>query len=74
MDIKRDIKDICETLRDEELYTEAMAIEEITKAQDARIQKLEEALEKEKAWKSWWRQKAIANRNHKEFTLEPPGY
>ena len=42
MDIERDIKDICETLRDEELYTEAMAIKEIIEIQNARIQGLGE--------------------------------
>jgi len=45
MDIERDIKDICETLRDEELYTEAMAIEEIIEIKDARIRELKKALE-----------------------------
>ena len=54
MDIERDIKDICETLRDEELYMEAMAIEEITKVQAVRIQELEGAIGRwkieEKAW------------------------
>jgi len=41
---------------------------------EQRIQELEEALKKAEAWKNWWRQKAIDNRNHKEFILEPPGY